>query len=675
MAYTPTLADIDRLDKENEAQTGTTPSGYTPTLADLGIATPGMADAPGLSPEQAFGDLPFLDKLERVGEDIISIPGAIYEMGKGTAEELYDQPAEAGIDLAEGAVKALGQMTEPLAEGAAATPGLSSLDALQYMLPQSMQEELAAGLQYEPERPGDPATRLGEFGMQVLPIGKVGSLTENLMRIAMEALPSFFGKKLATGVAAGAAAGTAMSPLAGFDPEEGAMLGALTPTDVIPYGRVLRSVVRGRASPEQMRAAEGAIPKGLKMPIGDIANSPAMRRLYSLSQSLLGSGANKPYELLNKTMNEVKDVFQEDLGVSEKDANELVYDEMLEGYQDSMTVTNDAYTSLGNLADEKDLPFDSSALNKTTETAMKELNKKMITTKAKELYQPAYDLLADFNNLPPMIDFSQAIEQLPVINDILKDASSGNNKPLMRSAMTVKKGLQKSIDDSAKNHPVLLTALTTAKDARKAQGKFEKLNKRDKTPFYKTYLKDGDPGKLISQYLKPSKKTDEMSGLLEQMTKFLPEEAKKAVGEEYFKDTTLSKFLKKTEDLSEKQRELLFGEEKAQTLQELDTLADTVPESRSAAFDPKTGYQSVRGFHAGMTIPYALYKLFSGDPTEAAFLAFGGPVLGQLLQRGLRSDKLKEAYIKAVENEGQLQEPDTQLRNVLRLLGMGDNEQ
>ena len=137
----------------------------------------------------------------------------------------------------------------------------------------------------------------------------------------------------------------------------------------------------------------------------------------------------------------------------------------------------------------------------------------------------------------------------------------------------------------------------------------------------------------------------------------LSEDGKKALAKAYlnpYDNTTLAKQMTKISKLSPTQRGLLFGD-KASVAHDLSKISNLYGEAKVANFTPKTGFpvgkikQGMTELMAGvglgatgsmMHIPHAI-------PVSAA-LAAATPVYGQAMQHALRSNLLKDAYLKSI---------------------------
>ena len=654
MAFQPSLADIQEADK-NLASSEPTQS-FQPTAADIQAlgAVPESMVPRAQVPEGS--EQSFVQKLGQAGEDILSIPGALYRLGKGTYEDFAESPYDVTKEFVEGFPKPIFEALQLAAKGMEVSPQLGGFPSLQQLTPGGLKEELAAEERYQPEQPEAPATRLGELAGSLLPIMKVGNLTEGLVRMAMEELPEFFGKSVVTGVGAGAAMGATIAPLVGMDPEESAMIGGLLPAGIQPLSKLLRGAVRGKSTAEEFAEARAQVPEGIKAPIGELADSPAMMKAYQQASGLWGSGAAKPYEQLNAYLDSGLKKVRDDVPQNVTDPNQFVYDDMLGNYQAAKAATSDAYSALADRADAQAYQFDSRKFTQAANTQLAEIEELLVNpTIAKEM-APIVDKIKGHaaSEIPT---FKKAMALDRGLTKSITKARGSEDFELARHLQILKSSLRDSMDDSAEQFPELYDDYIAAKQARVDQGKFEKLDEKTKSPFYKTYLKgkEADTGNFISEYLKKSTNLKDKSGLLEQLTNKISPESIDVMKEQYLTDVvgeekSVAKTLSLAEALSDKQIGLLFDED-AQEMTELVNLGKLFPEAKSAAFEPKTGFAGSKGQQKAGGIGMGAYFLGTGRPELAAMAFLGIPALGQTMQRVLRSKGLKTAYEKALDRK------------------------
>ena len=264
----------------------------------------------------------------------------------------------------------------------------------------------------------------------------------------------------------------------------------------------------------------------------------------------------------------------------------------------------------------------------------------------------------------PLNTFADATNVRPALNDLISKASKGldPDRVLIRHLKKIKSGIDESLEKSAEEsqNPTILGLHNNAKDARKYQGTFENLNKRDPTPFYKTYEKDGEPRNLVSQYLRPSRanSTDDNHGVLSSLiNKLEPETVKKIAAAHVNPDgqQTLANQLNKIKNLSSKQRDLLFGNDSGKA-NNLNEISNIYSKSKNANFTPETGYTGSKERQASEIVKEMLRQSrgpaggslaggFVGGVPGAVAGAVAWPAITYALQKTLRSNALKNEYL------------------------------
>ncbi len=520
-----------------------------------------------------------------------------------------------------------------------------------------------------PSTLAERGTALALEGAESLPA--VGKAIENLPALAKRALAS----------GAGGAAGSLSLDQS---PTEGAAIGAALPPVLSGIANAYPLAKRGIAkllvggsenvTPEEFEAARSAIPGKIKAPIGEIAKSEKAERGYALAKGAVFSGADKPYsELYDHLTKGVSNLTE--AAPSSEGLNDNVYSELSSKYEDAKSKTRNEYDKFSSYADKNNVEFNRNPLDKQLNSSIKELKERIYGKGAKELnssknetvqdlYSKSLKALNDFKK-SPINSFSHATDSDRAINDLISKASTASDpdKVFLRHLGKIKSGLNESLDKSAEEskNPEILRMYNNAKDARKYQGTFEKLNERDSTPFYKTYEKNGEPSNLISQYLKPSRanSTDDNYGVLSSLiNKLEPDTVKKIAAAHVNPDgqQTLANQLNRIKNLSSKQRNLLFGED-SPNANHLNKISNIYSKSKNANFTPETGYtgskerqasEIVKEIFKQSKIPaggVAAGGILGGVP-GAAIGAFAWPAITYGLQKTLRSNALKNEYLK-----------------------------
>ena len=529
--------------------------------------------------------------------------------------------------------------------------------------------------------PSGPGVNVGKL----LPAFALGPVGEGLATLGIEGataasplIDSLASSKVGSPITRllPSAAGGAASSLGGDDTlkdaERGALIGAALPpglsilSKVYPAARrqLANLFVGGRknVTPEEFEAARAAIPEGIKAPIGELAKSPRAQRLYDMAKGAVFSGADKPYEQLydhlTQGVNNLSDAVPNAEGL-----NNDVYNELANKYKEAKQITSDAYKDLADYSDSNNVPFDRTALDRQIDDSLAELKKSNKNQTTAKLYANAINTLKDYKNTP-LNSFDDAVSVRPALGDLISKSSQLGQKDavIRRHLQKLKSGLDESLDQSALNsdNPDVLDLHKRTLDARKYQGTFEKLNKRDQTPFYKIHEKGGDSGRLLSQYLKPSRANtlNDNAGILSSLTDKLEPETINRIAAGYLNpdgQQTLANQLNRLKNLSTNQRNILFGEN-ATTANNLNELSNLYAKSKSANFTPQTGYTGSKEKQAS-DIAKEIFKSIKTPSALAAAGAYTGgghgallgsaiwPLANQALQRYLRSDALKNEYL------------------------------
>ncbi|MGB1309578.1 MAG: hypothetical protein ACPG47_00125 [Leucothrix sp.] len=641
MAYTPTLADINEVAPSSASRNGSQPvQSYAPTLADIpsSISNVGAGAPTG----------GFTSDLANTLRGIANIPSDVYHTTVGAAKEAVQRPGDALTDALQ-SVRAYGQNTlAPL--------GIKGIKTLAPILTGGATDPLTQQISssqipsYKQDRPESDVSRATKFLLSAAPFGRAAKAGEMTVEELAKLLPQFTGKKLATAVAKGSAGAAVGAPVVGATPGQGALTGALLPAIGSPLNvlaKGARRVVGGTVSPEEFAQARATVPEGVKAPIGELADSDRAKQAYGISSAIFGSGAAKPYQQISDVLDQgQKDIT--DVGPANvPDPNQHVYDQMSNAYESAKDTTHSAYDALSNSADAANAEFDNTQLKNAIDKHVDGLKAKMTTKAAKDLYGPSVEILNDFKN-SKFPSFKSATDQLPVINDLIDNAARSDNKSAVRDLMVVKKGLLDSLEESSKKDPKLMSLYDTARKARVEQGTYEKLNKKDETPFYSIYKKNGDPGQMIDKYIKPSKNSKENSALLESITSKIPQSARDVMASAHLESDTLPQFLKKLDSLSKRQRKALLGDN-SQKAQNMLDIAKVFPAAKNPGFIPQTGISGARGLQAALAAIGAFGSLLHGSPETALISAASGPALGQGIQRALRSETLKDLYARGLK--------------------------
>lgn len=455
---------------------------------------------------------------------------------------------------------------------------------------------------------------------------------------------------LAARALAGAAGGAVGAPAVDASPVEGALLGGVGAGAVEGLGQAAGRFLGRNVTPEEFETARAAIPEGIKAPIGELAESPRAKKAFGLSRGIAFSGADRPYNELYNYLNRGTAKLTEDAPLV-GNPNQFVYDDMKNAYETAKQQTRNAYDNLAQYADTNSVPFSKESFADKLNEDLNYVNSKIKNKTSMDVYGPAKDALEDFLNTP-INTFEDATTIRPALNSAIEKAARGDNRVTVNYLQKIKSALDDAIKQSSEIDPNLLQLHNQANDARIYQGTFEKLNRRDKSPFYKTYLKDGDPGAMIGSYIKTSNKGNDYAGLLSHLTDKISPEAKDVLAKAHLDPqdgASLSRQLTKLSRLSPRQRQLLF-DDKAGLAEQLNTLSTTFPGAKGADFTPLTGFTGSKplqmlGEGAGLGAFSATHK------PSTLLAALGFPIAGQTTQRVLRSEALKNLYSRYLRNQ------------------------
>jgi hypothetical protein len=465
--------------------------------------------------------------------------------------------------------------------------------------------------------------------------------------------------KTGAAIAKGAGAGAALAPA--FSPQESlgeaAKKGAIVGGIAAPLGEALskfspseilkNAFVNRNISPEEFEHRLASIPtdsKGnaIKVPLGDVAESPALQKTYGMVSAMLGSGAGKPYQQLSEVLTAGKNALEE--GAS-PNANREIYDAYNREHEAAKEATNDAYNNLAKLADTTTTPYDSTALKESiNEELAKYPTEKMDPATKKSMSDVLSTLETHKESLPE--SFTGAKLKLQAVNKELRAPEVMNNLPLKSALMSVKNGLQDSIDKSSEASPELNQAFIDAKNARKFQGEFEKTDHKVDSPFYSIKKRMAEPMNLINSYVKPNTGTNDYAPLLAKLTSKLPEDAKQTLAASYLKSDSLSNMVNKLKKLSPEQRSLLLGN-KADIGEQMLDLSKLYPKGKNPGWVQPTGFTGGQAVQAGSALMSAIK---AGTGLGAVQTLGAIPAAGQAAQRFLRSDFLKDQYLRALRS-------------------------
>jgi len=455
-------------------------------------------------------------------------------------------------------------------------------------------------------------------------------------------------------VAGGSAGGAVSAPGVDASPTTGAALGVAGSAIPEAAKGLMGRYLGKNVTPEQFESARQAIPENVRAPIGELADSPAAQQSYAASQASVLSGAEKPYNQLYDHLTKGVDSLTEGAPKTST-PNQDLYDEMNKKYGELKKNTSNAYDDFSAYADKNKIPINRGEYDKYLDNSINKINKEIEESPtSKDIHKDTLEILEKFKK-DKIDNFSQAARQRKNIGVKIKQKLSEEKSYDDTLLLGAKKALDKSMEKSSLVNDEALNKYLTAKNARIEQGKMERLNDKDKTPFYKIWLKHGEPENLIGSYIKTGKNKD-YSSLLSNMTNYLSEDGKNILANAHInpkEDMSLAKKIKQINDLSPKQRDLLFGE-KAPIANNLSKISNIYGEAKVANFTPKTGWtggkrlQAITELLAGIGGASAF-----GAPHSAAIVAAGAiPALGRGTQMALRSEWMKNAHMRYLQRAG-----------------------
>jgi hypothetical protein len=488
----------------------------------------------------------------------------------------------------------------------------------------------------------------GQLGYSFLP----GLGTEKAVLSGLEGISQI--PALLSRTIAGTAGGIASSPSVDANPLVGGAIGA---TGAVVPEAIMQGIGKylGRnVTPQEFQAAREAVPEGIKAPIGELAKSPRAKRDYGFTRSVAFSGADKPYmQMYDYLKGGIKKLGGEDIP---ENTNEYIYGVLTKGYEELRGETDNAYEKLARYADKNKVKFDSTDYLQNIDSALSDIEKNTtsesnlpLNESISDLYALSTKTLQNFKNTP-IETFNDALKVRKNLNKIIKQRYNENDLESASYLERIKEGLDKSIQQSGREDPTFYGLHENARKARIKQGEMEKINRKDKSPFYKAWVKDGAPSDLIGQYLKTGEGKD-YSPELQNLTGYLSEKDKKILGSYYLnpkEDMSIAKQVTKLGKLSPQQQQLLFGQN-APLAANVSKLGNLYGEAKVADFVPKTGWSGSKALQALALVPGAAATT-AGMPAAGAAAAIL-PLTGQLGQRFLRSDALKDAYARFLQGQ------------------------
>lgn len=435
----------------------------------------------------------------------------------------------------------------------------------------------------------------------------------------------------------------------------GKIAGSVLSTQIPGISRILSRVANkigglgksGSITPEEVAHNISMVPEGIKLPLGNINNSPLLQRTQGAISALPWSGYAKPIDQLNNFYRESFDNLQSNTPSNVSNPNEYIYDKYEKEYLSARSNTHDIYTKLGESGDllaesNPNNKFDDNSFKSAIQKALDEINPQIVNKTSEKAYAPIADFLNDFKNNTPVNDFKTATNVGKALNHLYGQYLETSDGMMRRYINQAKKGLEDSINDNAEKFPQLNELREAANKARQYQAEFENHPDGGDSPFYKIYNRPRvtNTGHFISDYIKPSKGNIDNSALTHSLTDKLSAEDKRFLFNQFISptgDETVSQKLRNTEKLNNTQRLSLLGDDKPLTDQIIH-LKRMVPDSANPGFVPKTGFtgNKVSDVLAASIFPKILI----------------GTGFGRAATSALRSNTLRDMYLKALQNSG-----------------------
>lgn len=529
--------------------------------------------------------------------------------------------------------------------------------------------------QYQPDMPNSLATRIGEG---VIPFASAlgagiatGGLGEAAAAPLIDAIPEAseatrlgrglnVARKGLTASLKSAAGGAASAPALGVTPSSGAAWGAafgplgeaVSRIPKLPaaiLGGKSRALKGARMGAEEAAQSFNKIPQELNLPIGDMINSKNLQRMYQKLRAIPFSGTDAAYD---DSHNLIKQNILDATGISPEnlenlDVNTPAFEQTANAYQQAVNNTHNKFSNLAEMADQSaNKGFDKSALDNAIKEAKDEIGKKIVNKTSAARYKPITDLLDDYDQTD-IPDFRTAINVGHALNDEFGANLKPEDKLMRRYIGKLKSGLEQSIDDNASIYPELGDLRREANEARKYQSTFEKLPNGNSTEFHKIYnsLDNNDIGNFVNRFLSSSKGLGDNSAKLENLTRNLSPDLKRAIYAKYINPDgkqTIPNQIKKMASLNRRQTQLLL-DDKAPLIDQIRNISSLYPDSKNPAFVERTGLLGGKGL-AGLGLGVGATLHHAAIPF--ALGAIGG---SRALGAALRSNWLKDAYLNSLK--------------------------
>jgi len=512
--------------------------------------------------------------------------------------------------------------------------------------------------------------------------GIASDATSMVPQIANKVLP-YLSNPTTSDLLGGALFGSSNNPT---HPVEGAFAGADLNAVLGPLTEGLvkagnaqvaaRNYIRGKGNfgeitPEELEANIKAIPAGINLPLGDLANSSSLKRDYGMTGAMFGSGSGAPYDQLNTSVRSTLNNIGNNLGKSSipQNLNDYIFGKVNDAYQGAKDVRTTAYNNLDNAlksADNNISSFDSTPIQDAITNIKNQIGNKINTTTGAKQYSSILNLMNDINGKNatiPLNNFSDANDLREMINNEYRNNLGPQDAQNRLFINQLRNATDQMVEKNAKNiSPTLKPLMDQANNAHKEVLQFERMG-TGKNPALSPFKKivdynNGAPNtdNFVNSYLGTPGSKESYNNLL-RLTSVLPDSDKKIIGANYLFNPQKEEMLdplsviSRYEKLSPRVSDLLFQDQKP-VLDNLKKIKSISPEVFKVDYVPKTGYTGAKALGAGAALASGFSHLFHGDPLTAAGIIGGIPLAGQAIQRTLRSAPLKNFYLNALKANG-----------------------
>ena len=299
----------------------------------------------------------------------------------------------------------------------------------------------------------------------------------------------------------------------------------------------------------------GAIGSSLGEGVASGLGAAASKGISFLGKKLASKGALKDYfsDLMNK--------------ITEKavaDPNHHFYNILLPIYKKLASKSSELYDKLGELGDQNNIKIPAYNFNSALDDAIKELsgrsNKHEFEGAIKTLQNMKPDLSSDITGRSGM-NFSDIVKKRQELSKLKKPSMDPASRAVSEVAFPIQKALDQDIENASSNSGIreLSNLEKEARQTYAQKASMERFGIDQKTPFYK---REG-AGSFLSQYLKPSSGSLDLTEMLYPFTKHLSDDQKESVLASHLnelKDQSLESKIRELSKFSPNQINHLLGE-------------------------------------------------------------------------------------------------------------------